>query len=273
MGLRRILTRAGIDPPDRILDIACGLGRHIVRLGTAGFQVVGCDLSPAFLREARQHARRLGLSSRAARFYCVDYARVARKLQERGERPFDAVLCLFTSMGYRGRRGDLHVLRSLHRIVRPGGLFIWETGDRDWVLRHFEPEGVLRPDASHELHERRTYRPRRTEVRSVWTFYRRDRRGRRRRLLEIPIRVRLQSVRDLADVARASGWIVRNVYGDLPTLRRRTRTTRRLVLVAQRPTAGPAPRRNAPIRAGPRDRFLAGSRSSRTGAQRDRSAE
>jgi SAM-dependent methyltransferase len=247
VGVRRILLGAGISPPSRVLDIACGLGRHIVPLGRAGYQVVGCDLSPAFLRETRARARRLGLRPPAARFYLADYARVARSLQRAGESPFDAVICLFTSMGYRGRHGDLRVLRSPRRIVRPGGLFIWETGDREWVLRNFESEGVNRPDAFHELREHRRYVPRHSDVHAVWTFYRRDGRGQARRIFETRVRVRLHTAEEMRELFQEAGWTVRGIYGDLPTLRRRSRTTRRLVAVAQRPMSGPS-RRPRPSR-------------------------
>ena len=33
-------------PPARILDLACGQGRHAVRLAERGYQVVGVDTSP-----------------------------------------------------------------------------------------------------------------------------------------------------------------------------------------------------------------------------------
>src|SRR5258706_4234112 len=33
-----------------VLDLACGMGRHLVMLRTAGYRIVGCDLSFTLLR-------------------------------------------------------------------------------------------------------------------------------------------------------------------------------------------------------------------------------
>ena len=246
-GVRTLLKRAGIVPPARVLDIACGLGRHVVPLGRAGFQVVGADLSPVFLAEARRAARKNGLCPPAVRFYRADYGDVARVLRVARERPFDAVLCLFTSTGFGTRREDDRVLRSLLPSTRPGGLFLYETGDRDWITRHFEPEGVSRPDRRHELHERRSYLRGRSEIHSEWTFYRRSTRRKLRREFAISIRVRLHTARSIRKLFRDAGWPVSRVYGNLAPLRRRSRSTHRLVVVARRP----ASRSRAPKRARP----------------------
>ena len=40
-------------PPPRVLDAACGIGRHSVRLAAAGYDVVGLDSSAFFLARAR----------------------------------------------------------------------------------------------------------------------------------------------------------------------------------------------------------------------------
>ncbi len=232
-GVGRILRRAGIRPPARVLDFACGLGRHVIPLGRAGFSVVGTDLSRIFLAEAQRTARRNGLDSAAARFYLADYAQVAETLRRVGEPPFDAAICLFTSLGYRGRAADVRVLRNLRRVVRPGGLLIWETADFDWVRRHFASEATVTLDPAHEHREVRTYVPSKSEIRSRWTFYRIGRR--RRRLLDVEVRVHVQTERTLRGLLRDAGWRTQDVYGDLVTLGRRTRTTRRLVIVGRRP--------------------------------------
>ncbi len=237
-GVGRILRRAGIRPPARVLDIACGLGRHVIPLGRAGFRVVGTDLSRTFLAEARRSARRAGLGRSAARFYPADYAHVTETLRRAGEAPFDAAICLFTSIGYRGRAADARVLREIRRVVRPGGLLVWETADLDRVRRHFEPESTLRLDPGLEHRELRTYDRARSEIRSRWTFYRVGRI--RRRLLKVEVRVQVYTERTARDLLRHAGWRVTEVYGELIALRQRSRATRRLVLVARRPLSSAA---------------------------------
>ena len=52
--IRRVVTWG---PQDRILDLACGPGRHAAELERLGGQVVGFDLSRAMLRRARERTR------------------------------------------------------------------------------------------------------------------------------------------------------------------------------------------------------------------------
>ncbi|HEX9966885.1 MAG TPA: class I SAM-dependent methyltransferase, partial [Solirubrobacterales bacterium] len=41
---------------ERILDLACGIGRHSIELGQRGFDVVGIDISEELLEIAREEA-------------------------------------------------------------------------------------------------------------------------------------------------------------------------------------------------------------------------
>jgi SAM-dependent methyltransferase len=49
-------------PPGRALDLACGTGRHALRLAEAGFDVTAVDISAVAIDTARAAARERGLS-------------------------------------------------------------------------------------------------------------------------------------------------------------------------------------------------------------------
>src|SRR5436190_4742179 len=70
-----------------ILDVACGTGEHARLLAAEGFVVDGLDLSPSFVRMARQ-------KHPAGSFFEADMSRFDLS------RKYDAVLCLFSSIGY-----------------------------------------------------------------------------------------------------------------------------------------------------------------------------
>jgi SAM-dependent methyltransferase len=234
-GVRQILGRAGIAPGSRLLDFACGIGRHAVPLAAAGYGVVGCDLSPVFIREARDRARRELLPTSRARFFVADYRTVRRRLRRIDHVPFDGALCLFTSMGFQGRRSDRAVLASIRALVRPGGLLIFETGDRDAILRRFRDVDVRRYPTDLEVHERRSFDRERSTMHSVWTFYRRRPRGHLRRLFETEISVRLYALHELYDLFEDAGWKIRHSFGDLASLPPVSSDSTRLVIVAERP--------------------------------------
>ncbi len=125
-GVERIL---GLRPGMRVLDLACGHGRHTLLLAGRGYQAVGLDFSGPFLAHARAQARQAGLP--------VHWVRGDMRALPWVE-AFDAVLCLFTSLGYFEKEEDnLRVVQEVARALRPGGFFLLDLAHRDWLVRNF----------------------------------------------------------------------------------------------------------------------------------------
>ena len=72
----------------RILDLACGKGRHSIYLADKGYDVTGVDLSPESIEHAKQYERK------NLHFHTHDM----RETLNSG--PFDYIFNLFTSFGY-----------------------------------------------------------------------------------------------------------------------------------------------------------------------------
>lgn len=127
--VRGVLELLQLAPGTRVLDLACGWGRHSVELARRGYGVTGVDWSPTLLDHARRRARRAGVE--------VEWVRAdMRELPWTGR--FDAVLSLFSSLGYfLSDDEDLRVLRAVQRAVRSGGVFLLETMHRDHVVTHY----------------------------------------------------------------------------------------------------------------------------------------
>ena len=106
-----LLRSLGLPRGARILDVACGYGRHAAELSHRGFRVIGVDLSRAMLDEARRRFR----EGPRLRFVCGDM----RRLDFEAE--FDAVISFFTSFGYFGPGQNEAVLRRMARALRHGG--------------------------------------------------------------------------------------------------------------------------------------------------------
>ncbi len=124
--LRKLLPA----PPARVLDVACGTGRHAVGLARLGYEVTGVDQSSSYLALARRRAERAGVK--------VAYVkRDMRRLGLLGE--FDAVINLWTSFGYFETPGqDIAALRSMRAALKPGGRLILEIVDGDHVREHLQ---------------------------------------------------------------------------------------------------------------------------------------
>jgi ubiquinone/menaquinone biosynthesis C-methylase UbiE len=119
---------AGCPAGGDLLDVPCGFGRHSVPLARANLRVVGVDRSASLLAEA---GRRVG-GERWPKLVQADY----RELPFADE-SFDAVLNLFSSLGYLGDEQDVDVLGEIRRVLRPGARLVIETMHRDLLVRQF----------------------------------------------------------------------------------------------------------------------------------------
>jgi ubiquinone/menaquinone biosynthesis C-methylase UbiE len=123
-------TLAGVKPPAEILDSPAGFGRHSIPLAEAGYHVTATDRSAVQLQEGRRRAGDVDWP----RFVQADF----RELPFEDE-SFDAVLNLFSSIGYRGEEGDRRMLSEFQRVLRPGAAVIIETMHRDRLMGIFQP--------------------------------------------------------------------------------------------------------------------------------------
>ena len=106
-------------PNGRILDVACGAGRHSIPLARRGYEVTGVDRSASFLDEADRRAAEEQLP--------IEWHRGdMRELPWRC--CFDGALCFGNSFGYCDRDGTRAFVRSLAASLKPGAAFVLETG-------------------------------------------------------------------------------------------------------------------------------------------------
>jgi SAM-dependent methyltransferase len=107
-----------------VLDVACGTGEHAKYLRTAhGFEVDGVDLDPALLTVARRKVPE-------ARFFEADMATFELGLR------YDAVLCLFSSIGYLKSLDNVTAaLRRFHAHLAQDGVVVVEPWFAPEVIR------------------------------------------------------------------------------------------------------------------------------------------
>jgi SAM-dependent methyltransferase len=123
-----------IKTPMKILDLACGYGRHANRLAALGHSVTGVDTMPGFLALARQQAHEMGVQ--------VDY-RQGDMRQVGFLEEFDRVLLLFTSFGYFEDSQNELVVENMARALKSGGRLMFDTPNRDVILKDLPPADVI----------------------------------------------------------------------------------------------------------------------------------
>ena len=124
-----VVRALGLQAGDRVLDLACGHGRHAVALAQRGIVVTGQDLNEDYLRLARDDAARVGVEIETV---CRDM----RDIPFTGA--FDAVINMFTAFGYFDSEDeDLRVLQAVSNALRSGGQLLIDTINREWVLSNY----------------------------------------------------------------------------------------------------------------------------------------
>ena len=117
-------------PGDRVLDLACGPGRHAAELEQLSARVVGFDLSRAMLRRARERTRAALVRGdmRALPFRAGS---------------FRLAVNLFTSFGYfRDDAEHRLVLREVAAALVRGGHFVLDYLNAEQVRRSLESANV-----------------------------------------------------------------------------------------------------------------------------------
>ena len=105
-----------------LLDVACGTGGHLRHLRDI-YEVMGVDIDPAMLGEARIHLPDVELVEGDMRQLAVG-------------RRFDAVVCLFSSIGYMNSTGELDAaVAAMGGHLNPGGVLIVDGWVRpaEWI--------------------------------------------------------------------------------------------------------------------------------------------
>jgi SAM-dependent methyltransferase len=121
----------------RVLELACGTGSHALALEKKGYKIVATDYSTDMLACARRKA----VQVRSEVAFCHYDMRTLDLPYD----PFDAVICLFDSIGYVATNEALEqVLKGVHRHLRPNGLFVFEFWHAAAMLRHYDPLRVRR---------------------------------------------------------------------------------------------------------------------------------
>ncbi len=111
--IHELLGQYGVAEGSSLLDVACGTGSHLSYL-KRWYDVAGIDVSDAMLDLARRKLPGISLVKADMGRFDV-------------ERPVDALLCLFSSIGYLLNRERLEsAARCFAAALRPGGVLIVE---------------------------------------------------------------------------------------------------------------------------------------------------
>lgn len=106
-----------------VLDLTCGTGSQVFWLSSAGFEVIGSDISLSMLKIAKQKAKLNNLKIKFTQGDC--------RTVHAGS--FDAVITIFNAIGHLTREDFKLTLKNINRNLNPGGLYIFDIFNLDYL--------------------------------------------------------------------------------------------------------------------------------------------
>lgn len=127
--LNNILKYIPIDDCSKVLDAACGSGRHSILMAQKNFQVTGFDLSAPLLNVAIADTLALNLK--------VEYFNADLRFVNLNEK-FNLILNLFTSFGYfEDDDENFAFIKSSYRMLEENGYFVFDYFNSDYLRNNF----------------------------------------------------------------------------------------------------------------------------------------
>ncbi|RMH41432.1 MAG: class I SAM-dependent methyltransferase [Deltaproteobacteria bacterium] len=198
----RIVALLDLPHGARVLDLACGPGRHACELARRGYRVTAVDRTRAYLDRARARARQ----------WQVDVEFVEADMRAfRREGAFDAVLNLFTSFGYFEDDADnRRVLDHARASLTRGGRLLIDLRGKELIARDWKERWWVDLDDGAILCEERRVGDGWDRLESRWIHIAPD--GRRREVRGVQ---RIYSAAELTAMVRAAGFVNARSFGSL----------------------------------------------------------
>ncbi len=95
----------------KILDLACGIGRHSIYLDKIGFKVVGADNSPNNIKKAKVNQNQ-------------SLSFIQMEMIDNTNYKYDCIFNLFTSFGYVNHDYNLKTIKNIERQLKDNGTVV-----------------------------------------------------------------------------------------------------------------------------------------------------
>ncbi|MFD1061954.1 SAM-dependent methyltransferase [Winogradskyella litorisediminis] len=194
----------------KILDLACGKGRHSIYLNKLGYDVTGVDLSEQSITHAKK------FENNTLKFDVHDMTKPYPK-------QFDAVFNLFTSFGYfETEECNLHTIKSIKAELNEFGFGVIDFMNSEYVIENLVAEDTKSVDGIDFLQQRRVEDG--FIIKDIsFTIDGED--------FKFQERVRAFSLKDFEALFKKAGVYLLDVFGDYKLNKFHQKTSERLIMI------------------------------------------
>ncbi|MNQ58805.1 dTDP-3-amino-3,4,6-trideoxy-alpha-D-glucopyranose [compost metagenome] len=194
----------------KVLDLACGKGRHSIYLNQLGYDVLGADLSENSIAEASKN------SNETLHFKVHD-------MREPFEEKFDAIFNLFTSFGYFESDDDnLTTLKAIKESLSEYGFAVIDFMNVPNVIENLVPEETKTVDEI-DFHIKRY-----VEDGHIFKEIDFEDQGRKYHFTE---KVKALTLKDFQDLMDEAGIFLLDIFGDYKLKKFHKTESERLIMI------------------------------------------
>lgn len=194
----------------KILDLACGRGRHSIYLNSLGYDVTGADLSKNSIAYAKTY------ENETLHFKVHD---MCEPLNEQ----FDAVFNLFTSFGYFDKSEDnLNTIKAIKEDLNESGFGVIDFMNVNLIMENLVPEDVKNVEGI-DFHQQRYIKDGHIIKDISFTDNGKD--------YKFQERVKAKTLSDFEALFEQAGVYLLDVFGDYKLRKFHESTSERLIMI------------------------------------------
>jgi len=209
-----------IDTRSKVLDIACGAGRHSLELARRGFEVTGLDLSKFLISEAKKNLKNAKEKNLHVKFFIKDM----RNFNFRNS--FDIAVNIFTSFGYfENDRENFRVIENVSRSLKKKGYFLFDFLNKSYLEKNlvtFSKKKI----GQHVMKQKR--RIENGFVKKDILIESKD------KILRFEEMLKLYSAAEFKTAFKSYGLVIKNLFGDYYGNKFLENKSQRLIVIAQK---------------------------------------
>lgn len=192
----------------------CGNGRISINLAKSGYKVIGIDISPTYIEDARRKAKEHKVEEKV-KFLVGDVRELDKITKVEGN--FDAVINNWTSIGYYDESTDQLIFSKARKLTKKEGiLIVANCMSRDFQINRFQPKIWEKVGNLIVLHENE-FDYQTSKLKSIWNFFEQEDNN-LKFIKKLKLELRLYSIHELVAILSKAGWKTIETYKNIITL-------------------------------------------------------
>ncbi len=133
-----IFEKCKLQKRDRVLDLACGHGRHSLRMSELGLEVTGVDMNAGFIKIAKELAVKRNLE--------IEFT-LGDILELNYPSNFDAVILLYNSFGFFNKLDGEILINRISKSLKIGGRLLIDVKNKETLLNKTSSNSITEKGA------------------------------------------------------------------------------------------------------------------------------